>query len=161
MLLITDKLSGLSFSGLMGVYAESNALNAQDQEIPLLEVEQGFYDYLRQVFFAREGTFYVVWTEAGAYVSALRLEPYKDGFLLTGLETAPEHRRKGYAGKLMAQAVKLDVLGRKPVYSHIHKNNEASQGAHAACGFVKVSDWAVYLDGSVNDVCDTWKLERE
>ena len=41
MLLIADQISKLSFSGLMQVYAESNARNAEDQECSILDVEQG------------------------------------------------------------------------------------------------------------------------
>ena len=122
MLLIADQFSKLSFSGLMQVYAESNALNAEDQECSILDVEQGFYDYLRSSFFAQENSFCAVWLEAGEYVSALRLEPYKDGFLLCALETAPEHRRKGYAEKLIKAVLATEKLAGKPVYSHIHKN---------------------------------------
>lgn len=161
MLLIADRVSKLSFSKLMGVYAESNALNAEDQECSLLDVEQGFYDYLRSSFFAQENSFCAVWQEAGEYVSALRIEPFKDGFLLSGLETAPSHRRKGYGRVLIEAVLPLEKLAGKPVYSHIHKRNVASQKVHAACGFVKIMDRALYLDGSVNSYCDTWKFERE
>jgi RimJ/RimL family protein N-acetyltransferase len=161
MLLIADRISKLSFSGLMQVYAESNALNAEDQECSILDIEQGFYDYLRGSFFAQENSFYAVWLEAGEYVSALRMEPFKDGFLLAALETAPQHRRKGYAGKLIEAVLALDNFTGKPIYSHIHKKNRASQAVHAACGFVKIMDRALYLDGSANSYCDTWKLERE
>ena len=161
MLLIADQISKLSFSGLMQVYAESNALNAEDQECSILDVEQGFYDYLRSSFFAQENSFCAVWLEAGEYVSALRLEPYKDGFLLCALETAPEHRRKGYAEKLIEAVLATEKLAEKPIYSHIHKKNGASRAVHAACGFVKIMDRALYLDGSANSYCDTWKLERE
>lgn len=161
MLLIADQISKLSFSGLMQVYAESNARNAEDQECSILDVEQGFYDYLRSSFFAQEKSFYAVWLEAGEYVSALRLEHYKDGFLLCALETAPQHRRKGYAKKLIEAVLATEKLAGKPVYSHIHKKNGASQAVHAACGFAKIMDRALYLDGSANGYCDTWKLERE
>lgn len=161
MLLIADQISKLSFSGLMQVYAESNALNAEDQECSILDIEQGFYDYLRSSFFAQENSFYAVWLEAGEYVSALRMEPYKDGFLLCALETAPEHRRKGYGKALIEAVLATEKLAEKPVYSHIHKKNGASQAVHAACGFVKIMDRALYLDGSANSYCDTWKLERE
>lgn len=160
MLLIAESVSKLSFSGLMQVYAESNALNAEDQECSILDVEQGFYDYLRSSFFAQENSFCAVWIEAGEYVSALRIEPFKDGFLLCALETTPEHRRKGYAAKLIKAVLSLERLGR-PVYSHIHKKNGASQAVHAACGFVKIMDRALYIDGSVNSYCDTWKFEKE
>ncbi len=161
MLFIAESISKLSFSGLMRIYAESNALNAEEQECFLLDVEQGFYDYLRSSFFAQENSFYAVWLEAGEYVSALRMDPFKDGFLLCALETAPQHRRKGYGRKLIEAVLATEKLAGKTVYSHIHKKNEASQAVHAACGFVKIMDRALYLDGSVNSYCDTWKLERE
>ena len=89
-----------------------------------------------------------MWQESGAYVSALRLEPYKDGWLLEALETAPDHRRRGWAKALM-RAV-LEMLGETTVYSHVSRRNEASLRTHYACGFEKHLDHVVYLDGSVS-----------
>ncbi len=142
MLKIAVKLNDLSFSNLMEVYIEGN-LEKED----LLQAEQDFYQYLREVFFRTEGAVYCIWEEQGRYVSALRLEPYRDGWLLAALETAPEQRQKGYAGKLIG-AVQEYYPDRK-LYSHVSKRNVPSLKTHEKCGFRKILDYAVYADGSV------------
>ena len=143
----------------MSVYAESNSENGQEfwpeesshRQIAL--AEQEFYSYLRQVFFKTDGAFYAVLEQDGQYVSALRLEPYRDGLLLEALETAPDHRRKGYATVLVRDV--LEHTGNIKIYSHVGKRNFASLRTHESCGFRIVSDFAVYADGSVNQRCYT------
>ena len=153
MLLVARKLKELSFGKLMEVYAEGNLDNGQElwpDEPPFRQqmlAEQDFYDYLRQVFFITPGAVYAIWQLDDTYVSALRLEPYRDGMLLEALETTPEHRRKGY-GKALVNAV-LEKWPEVRVYSHVAKGNEASLRTHENCGFRKVLDYAVYVDGSV------------
>ena len=118
----------------------------EDRQIAL--AEQDFYQYLKDCFFPTFGAVYAVWMEENEYISALRLEPYKDGFLLEALETAPKHRRKGYAVKLIRA-----VLAQMPdqrIYSHVSKRNVPSLAVHEKCGFRKISDSAIYIDGSVN-----------
>ena len=73
--------------------------------------------------------------------------------LLEALETAPEQRRKGYATALIRAA--LAQVGTVKIYSHVGKRNEASLKTHIACGFRRISEQAVYADGSVNDRCCT------
>ena len=152
MLLVVDKLKDLSFSQLMDVYEEGNRENGEDlwpdldpaQQILL--AEQEFYQYLRQVFFPTENARYYIWEEKGQYVSALRLEPYRDGMLLEALETAPAQRKKGYAAQLI-QAVQAACPEHR-IYSHVSKRNAASLATHEKCGFHRVADHAVYADGS-------------
>ena len=84
-------------------------------------------------------------------MAALRIEPYCDGLLLTGLETAPEEREKGYATQLLSAVLEyLRVSSKSIVYSHVIKNNPASLAVHKKCGFVKHLDYAVYVDDSVS-----------
>ncbi len=147
MLCLATSLAQLSFGKLMEVYIEGNLEKAEESS--LLQAEQDFYSYLRDCFFPTDGAVYALWVEGNAYVSALRLEPYKDGLLLAALETAPGHRRKGYAYQLM-QAV-LERFAQKPIYSHVSKQNAASLAIHEKCGFRKISDAAAYIDGSVSD----------
>ena len=143
----------LDFRRLMSVYEEGNLENAADRypHLPqlqgLVQAEQDFYQYLREIFFPTEGAVYAVWEESGVYVSALRLEPYRDGLLLSALETAPCYRRQGYAKKLVTAV--LDQLPDKSIYSHVSKRNAPSLRTHEACGFQRILDHAVYLDGSV------------
>lgn len=164
MLLLAVRIQDLSFGKLMSVYIEGNQEKAEEFPDPaegLLQAEQDFYQYLKQVFFPVDSAFYAVWVENEVYCSALRMEPYKDGLLLEALETAPELRRRGYASKLI-HAV-LDQLGDTKVYSHVSKTNEASLAVHARCGFRKVLDHAVYLDGSVRQNVYTllWKNNED
>ena len=158
MLLIMKRLEELDFSALMDIYVEGNLEKAEEYgDGGLLRAERELYDYLREDFFRQQGAFYAVWTEQGSYVSALRLEPYKDGWLLEALETAPEDRRKGYAKRLMAEV--LEHMGQAVVYSHVSKRNEASLRTHYACGFQKYLDHVVYLDGSVTNRGVTLKFD--
>lgn len=152
MVQIIRSLKELNISQLMAVYTEGNRENAQEfyPELPegqrILCAEQDFYQYLRQGFFPVKNAYYALWVEAGEYVSALRIEPYKDGVLLEALETHPEHRCRGYAEKL----VKAVLVGERKVYSHVGKKNVPSLRVHEKCGFRRISEQAVYIDGSVN-----------
>ena len=105
MLEIVRSMGALDFEELMAVYRESNAENAQEQDIPIAQVEQNFADYLREDFFRQKGAFYCLWKENGRTVSALRLEPFEDGLLLEALETMPEQRRRGYGKALVLAAL--------------------------------------------------------
>lgn len=157
MLRIVRSMKELNFARLMEVYAESNRENGDDfypqlsAGQRLLQAEQDFYGYLREGFFKTEGAYYALWEQDGHYVSALRIEPYKDGVLLEALETAPIHRSKGYAKKLIKAVLAIE----RKVYSHVGKGNLPSLRAHEACGFQRISEQAVYIDGSVNSKCCT------
>ena len=158
MLLIAKRLEELDFSALMDIYVEGNLEKAEEYgDGGLLRAEREFYDYLREDFFRQQGAFYAVWTEQGSYVSALRLEPYKDGWLLEALETAPDYRKKGYAKALMIAV--LEYMDQSIIYSHVSKRNEASLRTHYACGFQKHLDHVVYLDGSVTNRGVTLKFD--
>lgn len=153
MLLFAHSLKELRFYDLMEIYVEGNREKARKDyrgETPergIALVEQDFYQYLRECFFPTPGARYAVWIEKGKYVSALRLEPYRDGLLLAALETAPDYRNKGYA-TMLVRAV-LSSLQKTKVYSHVNKGNIPSLKTHAACGFNRIGEHAVYADGSV------------
>ena len=158
MLILATSLRQLRFGELMEVYADSNEEKASDwPNLPhgyaLTLAEQDFRQYLQEVFFPTTGAVCAVWEENGTYISALRLESYKDGLLLEGLETHPDHRRKGYAA-ILINAVRQH-LGSVKVYSHVNKGNTASLKTHEKCGFVKIFDHAVYINGSVDHRCCT------
>ena len=153
MLYVADRLHKLNFRQLMNVYIEGNLENAREnfphvpREQRVLLAEQDFYQYLQECFFAAPGAFYAVWVVDGRYVSALRMEPYQGGLLLEGLETAPEHRGKGYATMLLGAVLK-NIQGQK-IYSHVSKGNKASLRVHEKCAFYRILEHAVYADGSV------------
>lgn len=163
MLIIAKSLRELNFRQLMDVYEEGNRENARElyPHLPegqgIAEAEQDFYTFLKEGFFRNPDAFYGVWTEADCYVSAMRMEAYRDGWLVEAVETKPSCRRHGFAHKLM-NAV-FDYLQEGKVYSHIHKKNLPSQRLHEGLGFARWSDRAVYIDGSVNDRCATYGLE--
>ena len=160
MLNIVKKLEELDFPALMEVYIEGNEEKAADYGAGgLLRAEREFFEYLQEDFFKHAGAFYAVWRVEGRYISALRLEPYQDGWLLEALETAPEYRGRGYA-KALVTAV-LEYLDGAPVYSHVSKRNEASLRTHSACGFEKYLDHAVYVDGSVSQRAYTLRYNME
>lgn len=160
MLRLIKRMRELDFGQLMQVYQEENRKTAQKVHPDLpqgqgeLYAEQAFYQYLRECFFETPGAAYAVWEENGRYVSALRLEPYWDGLALTALETIPSGRRQGFAGRLV-KAVMEKHSGTK-IYSHVKKTNTASIALHESCGFLKIMDHAVYLDGSVLQNCVTY-----
>lgn len=160
MLLLAKKMNELDFGQLMQVYQGENQKTARKMHPDLpqgqgqLYAEQAFYQYLRECFFATAGAVCAIWEENGRYVSALRLEPYRDGLALTALETIPSARRQGFAKKLV-EAV-LNCNSGTKIYSHVKKANSASLALHESCGFFKILDYAVYLDGSVLQNCVTF-----
>ena len=150
-------LRHLQFSKLLDVYSES-LYSACHSNQKRLDAEQDFYAYLR-VFF--QSGFYAVWEEDDRYISALRLEPYQGGLLLEAVETAPDFRKQGFAKKLL-NAV-LEYIREKetfPVYSHVAKDNLPSLGLHKACGFTRIAEFAVYIDGSVRQNSCTFVLDK-
>lgn len=153
MFLTVYKMRDLSFSQLMAVYEEGNRENAEEfwpgmeEGQRILRAEQEFHQYLQEIFFPTEGAVYCIWEERGNYVSALRLEPYRDGLLLEALETKPDQRKRGYAVQLI-RAVQAQYPDAR-IYSHVSKKNTASLKTHEKCGFQRILEHAVYADGSV------------
>lgn len=157
MLHLARNLTQLRFGSLMEIYEEANREHGQmlwpdEPEMRQIQLsEQDFYRYLNEGFFRTPGAVYAVWEAGGQYVSALRLEPYRDGLLMEALETTPEQRRRGYAAALI-QAVQEELKrqGGAKVYSHVDKRNTPSLKTHAKCGFRPIADYAVCVDGSVS-----------
>ena len=163
MLRICRRISDLDIGQLMAVYVQSNmqngALNYPDfsSDRQLLEAEQDFYLFLKD-FFTVSNAFYCVWAPDNTYQSALRLEPYQDGLLLEGLETVPDGRRKGYAKNLLTETLAyVSATFGCSIYSHIEKNNFPSRNLHISCGFVEITDYAAYIDGSIDFKSATYK----
>lgn len=158
MVVYYDQLNRLSFSKLMSVYEESNCNVSKeryahlDRKAAILSAEQDFYAFLADVFFQTENARYAILEVEGNYCSAVRIEPYRDGLLLTGLETAPAHRSFGQGKRLVEDVIAKWAL---PVYSHVAKDNAASLKLHMGCGFCVVEDYAVFLDGSRTEAAYT------
>lgn len=153
MLVVAEKFSQLRFLQLMAVYEQSNLENGSRLELHLsenellLRAESSFYTYLTECFFKTPGAAYALWEVDEAYVSALRLEPYRDGLLIAALETKPDRRNMGFATELL-RAVR--DRWQEPLYSHVSKQNGASLALHEKCGFQPIADHACYIDGSVS-----------
>ena len=146
MLTVAKSMGQLRFSQLAEVY-----------ETETLEAEQALYDFLRHDFFLNG--ICCLWEEKGRYVAVLRLQPWKDGWLLDGLQTHRDHRRKGYAKALVLAS--LENVNTQKVYVHIQRQNAASIALHTACGFYKILPYATYSDGSVYHSADTYLYEKQ
>ncbi len=163
MLIEISSFDGLNRQRLMAIYEEGNRENAAmhypdtPPGVGLTMAEQDFLYYLREDFFKVPGAFYAIWAENDLWVSALRMEPYNDGYLLEALETHPEHRGKGYAKKLVNQ---VQQMVDATIYSHVSKKNGASLTVHKACGFQTALNYAVYLDGSVSRGAITLRYDK-
>ncbi len=164
MLYIARNMRELNFRQLMDIYEEGNLENGAKvfshypKEQQVLLAEQDFYQYLQDCFFPRQDSVYAIWVADGRYVSALRLEPYQDGLLLEALETAPEFRNRGYASALVKEVLKAYTGNR--IYSHVAKNNKASLRTHEKCGFYRIREMAVYIDGSVTSMACTLSNQK-
>ena len=166
MLYIAKRLRDLNFRQLMDIYEEGNLENAAEnfpyepENQWLLLAEQAFYQYLKECFFTSEDAVYAIWIVNNRYVSAARLESYRDGLLLEALETIPERRNHGTACALIwAVQAHLRAQGAGKIYSHVSKRNPASIAVHEKCGFRKLYDYAVYADGSVDSYSRTYIYE--
>ncbi len=156
MLKIIMNARELDICKLRDVYAESlgdhTSLpeNKFGGDTHILWKQEQFYSDI-YAFLKDSDGFYGIWMENSNYVSAVRVERFLDGFLLSGLETAPEYRGQGYAKSLVgAVAEYLGQQGITKLYSHVSKNNCPSLSVHRACGFKIVGDGAVFLDGSAS-----------
>lgn len=164
MLKLVKTMKELPLPQLMALYEESNRrIGAQHyprQPGPrqLQLAEEDFRQYLSQVFFPTSGAVYALWLVEGIPVSALRLEPYRDGMLLEGLETAPNARRHGYATALLRQV--QAQLPEKNLYSHVDKHNAPSLAVHKKAAFQILSYSATYIDGSVSTHALTLRWEK-
>lgn len=162
MLQIITSPKQLDFSQILQVYRQSlqksgaENYSQLDENCQLIEAEQDFYFYLLE-FLKEPETYCFVWNMAGKYASVLRVEPYRDGVLIEGLETCPHLRKQGYAKKLLNSVLAyLNGNGTCSVYAHISKDNIPSQKTHLSCGFCSVADYAAYIDGSVDYKSDTY-----
>ena len=154
MLTCCRSMAEMDFRKLMIIYREGNLENGRikyphlSKALATVKVEDDFYDYLCDDFFLVKDASYWIWEEEGHYRSALRLEPYEDGYLLEALETDPDFRRKGYARKLILSV--CDAMPGVKIYSHVHKRNKASLETHRSCDFQICKDFARYVNGTVS-----------
>lgn len=156
------------FPALPAIYRESLLSSGafqypeEPQAQQELQAEADFLSYIRLDFFPRTGSLYALWEEDGTFVSAARIEPYRDGVLLSGLETAPDCRGQGFASRLLEGLLEaLQERGIPKIYSHVRKDNAPSLAVHKRRGFAVYKTAAVYLDGSADSKSYTLLLEFE
>ncbi len=149
MIKIHRDASALPYGAVMEIYHDDLLLSGK-RDYPdltisesLHEAQQDFYGYLTEEFFSSEGAFIAILEDK----ASLRIEPYLDGFLLTGMSVAPAFRRRGYAKTLLGYVVSL-LPGGSKLYSHVDKQNIPSVGLHRDFGFSVEQDGAQMLDGS-------------
>lgn len=165
MLKVIEHLNDLDIRKLMNVYKESNrkhglkAYRNLPENLQILNAEQDLYAYL-ELFLGADDTFYALWVAEGVYKAALRVEPYSDGLIITGLETKPDARRNGYGAQLVQEVIRyLKLRFQGKLYSHVERSNIASMKLHHKLGFSKISDSATYIDGSFHRDAVTFCLE--
>lgn len=134
-------------------------------ELPWEELKQVYgaeldRAFLRYEFFRLPGAALYLWLEGHGAVCALRIEPWKDGCLVTALQTASGCENRGYATMLLqAVLAELGQQGRGRVYAHIRHGNGASIRVHEKCGFRRIADTARLLDGTVTSRLGTYEYE--
>ena len=150
MLRVIYKTSQLDFSLISQIYESSGLEGSSTRyasgrtERHELQIRNELYDCFAELF--RLGGFCGLWVVEERIVSVVRIESFKDGYLVAGLATHFDFQRCGYATKLLSAV--LDRIG-GTCYSHVDKRNEASLSVHMRCGFEKLKDSARYLDGTV------------
>lgn len=153
MLKIVKSLRDLDYPQLLTVYRE------QLKKSAVRGVEVAFYEDL-SLFLSKRDNVCCLWAPQGRYAACVRVEPYRDGFLMTCLETAPDCRRQGIAYALVNAVLQdLSQQSGKCAYVHIAKNNRSSIGLHKKVGFRVVSDSARLVDGTVSQKYFTLKKD--
>ena len=161
LLKIARDITEISYTQMCEIYettiladAATN-FGAMDSNLAVILAQQDLYGYLRQVFFKVSGARCGFWIVDDVACAALRIEPYDEGYLISGLETAPDKRRKGYAEALVRSTVAyLFAEGVLRVYAHVMKENISSMNLHSKVGFQKISEKATFIDGTVSaDAC--------
>ena len=117
--------------------AKSKYPEMQDLSKAIQEEEKYFVEKFLGKFMSKEENTYYVWEVNREWVSALRLTKLDGFYFMEALETAPEHRRKGYACELIKMTIKkLEKEGTVTIRSNVRKTNRASLTTHKKCGFI-------------------------
>lgn len=141
------------------IYAEGNRINAKwrNPELENLteaikEEETSFMNFLKAFMSTAQNSYYIL-EIGGQWVSALRLTRIEDFYYLEALETAEEHRKKGYAAKLILKVIALlKKQGQVIIRSNVAKTNPASLATHKKCGFtIEEGNGTNHLTGQQRD----------
>lgn len=141
------------------IYMEGNVENARRRNPDLEDLteaikaeEENFVAFLRAFLEKDENRYYVLEIE-GEWVSALRLTKIRDFYYLEALETAENHRKKGYAVQLIGEVSKLlKARGKVMIRDNVSKRNLPSLATHKKCGFViEEENGTDHLSGEQSD----------
>ena len=160
MLLVLQSPEELDVPKLLAIYRESALKNCQGMfpaetfADSLEQYEAGYAAFMREEFFTQPGRFWMVETADELWASALRLLPLEEPntWMIEALETHPDHRRKGYGARLLADTVRFmeDTHGELVLLSGVGKRNAASLQAHLHSGFIREKEtWTE--DGETTD----------
>ena len=152
MLLAIKHILDVDISALAFVYDQTIKANGKDRRFSANthEDQQVFIDDLRDFLKIPDSNLFV-WVADDRYVSAVRLEPFQDGVLISYLETAPTERGKGYGRTLVKESIDCLVgQGIQRIYSHVGKKNKPSLRIHLDNGFQIHEEYAKLLDGTVS-----------
>ncbi len=152
------------YSLVRNVYSEGCLEKAMDsfadEEKPTLEefeavVEkevENFVEFLRGFFAVKDNRYYVLEAD-GVPVSAARLSKIEDFYYLEALETAPSHRRKGYASRLLKDiTAAYGENGSVDIRDCVMKDNAPSLATHKKCGFTIAQENGIcYLYDTVSE----------
>lgn len=160
-LLKINSFDDLNMDQLNKIYTESSVENAphffpneKDIYKAIQLYEEGFREYLKDDFYSQTGRTYWVWQEDNQWVSALRTTFIKDNlYYIEALETNPQYRKQGYAGKLLLTVIEaFKAKGAFELCDCVSKKNIASLKTHLKAGFSTVSDTGFdYLQNEYND----------
>ena len=163
---ITDS-AALDDRKLMDVYREDNEENAavffpmiRDKMTAVKLTEEEYLKYLKREFLRDPGNALWVLEADGVWVSALRTYPAAgNAQYIEAVETHPDHRRRGYAAKLLTDVLaRLKQEGCVKVCDCVEKENTASLKLHERCGFRIARDPGYdYLAGEAEE--DTFGME--
>ena len=160
MLLVLQSPEELDVPAILAIYRESALENCQGMfpaetfDASLEQYEAGYTAFMREEFFAQPERFWMVETADGLWSSALRLLPLEEPntWMIEALETHPDHRRKGYAARLLTDTIRFmeETHGEIVLLSGVGKRNTASLQTHLRSGFVREKEsWTE--DGETSD----------
>ena len=160
MLFVIQSPEELDVPKILAIYRESSLENCQGMypaetaAASLEQYEAGYAGFMREEFFAQPGRLWMVEIADGLWVSALQLLPFEgpNTWRIEALETHPDHRRRGYAARLLAETIRYleETHGAVTLLSDVGKRNTASLRTHLRGGFVREKEtWTE--DGVTNE----------
>ncbi len=144
-LLVLKAPEELDISQLLAIYRSDSLENCTEMypeepssEAALARYEDGYASFMKNEFFSQPGRLWMVEAEGGLWVSALRLLPGSGFWMLEALATHPEHRRRGYAARVVADTIRYleEAHGEITLLSCVSRRNTASLRTHLCCGFL-------------------------